>query len=157
TSRREFLRLSAGALIAAGPAPGIARCADNGRGDSGFSFVVVNDAHFFTPQCPEFYQRVREKVLSHQPRPELCLFVGDLSDHGNKEELGAMREILNGFQMPWHAVIGNHDYITDKDRSAWDDVLPGSLNYTFQHRGWQIVALDATQGKKADKTTIQPH
>jgi len=155
-SRRDWMRMSAGTLLALGVAPGCARFHDNGRGDH-FSFVVINDAHFCSPKCQEFYQRVRAKVLAHRPAPELCLFVGDLSDHGNTKELGAMRDILDSFHLPWHAVIGNHDYVTDKDRSAWDDVLPRRLNYHFEHRGWRIIALDTTEGKKADKTHVQPH
>src|SRR3954463_9668068 len=100
TTRREFLRYSAGALLALGIAPGCARFKDAGHGESGFSFVVINDAHFYTPQCAEFYQRVREKVMSHNPKPEFCLFVGDLSDHGVTKELGQMRDILDSFKMP---------------------------------------------------------
>jgi calcineurin-like phosphoesterase family protein len=156
TSRRDFLKLSAGTLLALGLAPGCARFRDGGRGGN-FSFVVINDAHFYTPKCPEFYARVKQSVLALSPRPELCLFVGDLSDNGSTKELGAMKEILDGFHMPWHAVIGNHDYITQTDRSAYEDVLPKSLNYGFEHRGWRVIALDTTEGKKADKTKIQPH
>src|SRR6185369_660517 len=120
TSRRDFLRLSAGALLALGVAPGCARFADGGQGESGFSFVVINDAHFSTPQCPGFYERVRASVLSHAVRPEICLMAGDFSDNGTEKELGAMREIFKSFGMPWHGVIGNHDYAVDGGRSDWD-------------------------------------
>jgi predicted phosphodiesterase len=157
TTRREFLRAGAGALFALGLAPGCARFADSGRGESGFSFVVLNDAHFYTENCPAFYEKVRQNILSHPARPEFCLFAGDLSEHGTQRELGSFRDVLDSFKLPWHAVPGNHDYINDKDRSGWDGVLPHSLNYYFEHRGWNIVALDTTQGTKAEKTTIQPH
>src|SRR5687767_13886029 len=106
-SRREFLRLGAGALIALGIAPGCARFRDAGHGDSGFSFVVINDAHFHTPQCPEFFARVREKLKSHERAPELCLFAGDLSEKGTAKELGAAREMFTSFGMPLHVVPGN--------------------------------------------------
>jgi calcineurin-like phosphoesterase family protein len=144
-------------LLAAGLSPGCARFADGGRGESGFTFVVINDAHFFTPKCPGFYARVKASVLAQSPRPELCLFAGDLSDNGTPKEIGPMKEILSSFGMPWHAVPGNHDYVTQTDRSGYDTLLPGKLNYTFEHRGWRIIALDTTEGKKADKTKIQPH
>jgi calcineurin-like phosphoesterase family protein len=157
TSRREFLRVSAGALLAAGLTPGCARFSDAGKGEGDFTFVVINDAHFYTPKCPEFYGRVRESVMTLKRRPEIVLFAGDLSESGSKRELGSMKEILNSFKTKWHAVPGNHDYITQTDRSAYDEILPRSLNYNFEHRGWQFVALDTTEGKKADKTTIQPH
>ena len=67
-----------------------------------------------------------------------------------------MREVLRGFGMPFHVVIGNHDYLTQTDRSDWDKLLPGTLNYSFEHRDWQFVALDTSEGKKYEKTSIQP-
>jgi len=157
TSRRDFLKLSAGALLAAGVAPGCARFADGGRGESGFSFVVMNDAHFYTPKCPEFFVRVKASVLALPEKPELCLFVGDLSENGSKKEVGGMKEVLDSLRMRWYGVPGNHDYITQTDRSGYDALLPGSLNYSFEHRGWRIIALDTTEGKKATRTIIQPH
>lgn len=157
TSRREFLRLSAGALLAAGIAPGCARFGDAGKGQGDFTFAVINDAHFHTPKCPEFYARVRQSLINLPRRPEHVLFAGDLVEGGSKRELGAMKEMLTSFKAEWHVVPGNHDYITQTDRSSYDDVFPNSLNYSFEHRDWQFVALDSTEGKKADKTKIQPH
>jgi calcineurin-like phosphoesterase family protein len=155
TTRRDFLRLSAGALLALGLAPGCVRWRDGGRGGN-FAFVVINDAHFSSPRCPEFFERVRAKVTSHPSKPEFCLMVGDLAEHGTQKEIGGMREVLNSLKMPWHAVPGNHDYIKDTDRSAYDTLVPKSLNYHFNHRGWQIVALDSTEGTHAKDTKIQP-
>lgn len=157
SSRRDFLKISAGALLAAGLAPGCARFGDAGRGESGFAFVVLNDAHFSTPNCPGFYARVKASVLALNPRPEFCLFAGDLSDAGTEQEIGAMKEILDSWRMPWYPVPGNHDYLSQTDRSGYDRLLAGRSNYSIEHRGWRIVALDTTEGKKADRTRIQPH
>jgi hypothetical protein len=156
-SRRHFLQAGAGAVLALGLAPGCARFADAGGGDGEFRFVVINDAHFSTDRCPEFYARVKTSVLAQTPRPELCLFAGDLTDHGTTKQLGGIKEILDSFGMPWRAVIGNHDYLGQTDRADWDKVLPDSLNYSFEHRGWQFVGLDTTEGLKADKIDIQAH
>ncbi len=154
-SRRAWLRRGAAALLALGAWPGCARWAGNGRG-SGFRFVVINDTHFQSPRCAEWFERVRASIRAQQPRPELCLMVGDLAEHGTPAELGAMREVLGGLDMPWHAVIGNHDYMSDSDRSAWDRVFPNSLNYVFRHRGWQFIGLDSTEGTKWNQTRIPP-
>jgi predicted phosphodiesterase len=153
-ARREWLRQSAAATLALGLWPGCARFAKNGRGQD-FTFVVINDTHFSSPKCPEFFQRVTASVRSHRPKPELCLMVGDLAEHGSQQELGAMRDVLRGFGLPFHAVIGNHDYATQTDRAPWDRLFPGSLNYYLEHRDWQIVALDSSEGLKYEKTSIQ--
>jgi hypothetical protein len=53
-------------------------------------------------------------------------------------------------------VPGNHDYLTNQDRSAYDTLFPNRSNYLFEHRGWQFVGLDTTQGTAWEKTKIQP-
>ena len=151
--RREWLRLSASGLLALGLWPGCARWRDNGRGDS-FSFVVLNDAHFQSAQCGPWFEKVRASLRLQQPQPEFCLMVGDLAEHGTQAELGPMKDILQSFGMEFHAVIGNHDYLSDTDRSAWDALFPGSINYSFRHRGWQFVGLDSTEGTQWEKTRI---
>jgi len=154
-SRREWIRHSAAATLALGLWPGCARFGDHGRGGD-FTFLVINDAHYTSPKCPAWFERVTASVRAHQPRPELCLVVGDLADKGTVAELGAMRDVMGGFGMPCHAVIGNHDYVTQTDRGPWDQLFPGQLNYHFRHRGWQFVALDSSEGLRYEKTSIQP-
>jgi 3',5'-cyclic AMP phosphodiesterase CpdA len=153
-SRRQWLRLSAGALLSCGLWPGRLRAAENGRGDT-FRFVVINDAHFQSPRCPAWFERVSESIRSHAPRPEFCLMVGDLAEHGTRPELGSMRDVLRSLRMPFHAVMGNHDHASDTDRSAWDELMPGSLNFDFEHRGWQFIGLDSTEGTNYERTRVQ--
>jgi len=154
-SRRAWLRLSAGALLSGGMWPGCARFADNGRGGA-FRFLVINDAHFQSARCPEWFERVRASVRSLELRPEFCLMVGDLAEHGTKAELGSMRDVLRSLGMPFHAVIGNHDYVSDTDRSGWDNLFPQRLNYHFDHRGWRFIGLDSSEGTNYERTRVQP-
>jgi hypothetical protein len=154
-SRRDCLRLGAGALLALGAWPGCARW--RGQRESGpFSFVVINDAHFQSPQCPAWFERVSASIRAQASRPEFCLMVGDLTEHGTCSELGAMRDVLRSLNMPAHAVIGNHDYGSNTDRSAWDQLYPGRLNYGFEHRGWQFLGLDSSEGTGFRNTRVQP-
>src|SRR6266516_253554 len=154
-SRRAWLRLSAGALLSVGILPGCTRFADNGRGGE-FRFVVINDAHFQSARCPEWFERVSASVRSHDPKPEFCLMVGDLAEHGTRSELGSMRDVLRSLGIPFQVVIGNHDYVSDTDRSAWDNVFAQRLNYHFEHRGWRFIGLDSSEGTKYERTRIQP-
>lgn len=154
-TRREWLRRSAAATLALGLWPGCARFAGNGHGDD-FSFVQLNDAHYSSPRCPDFFARVTASIRALPARPELCLMVGDLAEKGTPAELGPMRDVLRGLGIPAHAVIGNHDYGPQNDRTTWDNLFPKSLNYRFTHRGWNFLGLDSSEGLKYQGTSIQP-
>jgi hypothetical protein len=53
-------------------------------------------------------------------------------------------------------VPGNHDYTPKNDRSAYEELMPKMINYTFEHKGWQLVALDSTDGTKAKVAVLKP-
>ena len=154
-SRREWLGLGAGALLSLGLWPGCARFADSGRGGN-FTFVVINDAHYQSDKCGAWFERVATSIKSHIPRPELCLMVGDLAEHGTTNELGAMRDALRSFGVPYHAVIGNHDYAHPIDRRPYEELFPRSVNYHFVHRGWRFIGLDSSEDINYRNTRIQP-
>jgi hypothetical protein len=65
-----------------------------------------------------------------------------------------MRHLLSRLEIPVHTVPGNHDYLSDTDRSGYDRVFPEQLNYHFEHQGWQFVGLDSTQGTQWTDTVI---
>jgi hypothetical protein len=155
STRRDWLCRSAGALLSLGLWPGCARFAESGRGGA-FPFVVINDTHFQSPQCGPWFERVAASLKSHQPKPEFCLLVGDLAEHGTAAELGAMREALRSFGLPFHVVIGNHDSVSPTDRRPYEALYPRSLNYHFEHRGWRFIGLDSSEGTKYELTRIQP-
>lgn len=154
-SRRDMLRLSAGALLSLGLWPGALRA--EGTGPSGkFRFVVINDLHNMTEdRCPKWLERVVEKIKAG-PKPELCLLAGDETDHGTMDEFTPVKEAFARLGVPVCPVIGNHDYIKQTDRSDYEKAFPDRLNYRFEHQGWLFVGLDTTDGLKASRTNIQP-
>ncbi len=151
--RREALRLmSASALLTLGTWPGHANdiaCSDR------FRFIVVNDTHYMSEECGAWLERVVAQMRRHR-NIDFCLLVGDLVEKGLRDHLGAVKEIFAGLGKPVHAVPGNHDYLTMTYRTAYDDLFAGQSNYSFEHRGWQFVGLDSTQGSAYEKTKIQP-
>ena len=152
-TRREMLTLSAGTLLTLGLWPGALRA--EGTGNSGnFRFVVVNDIHNMTEdRCGPWLERVLAKIKAG-PQPEFCLLAGDASDHGTVAEFTPVKEAFAQLAVPHYTVIGNHDYLKQTDRSDYEKALPGRLNYQFEHRGWNFVGLNTTEGMKASKTTI---
>lgn len=149
-SRRELLRMSAGALLAAGVWPGRLRAADGGE----FRFVVANDLHYMTLACGKWLER-QVMPLMKADKPDLCLLAGDLGNAGTREELEGVRDVFRTLGVPVHAVIGNHDWTTDFDRKAYEETFPQQINFHFEHQGWQIVGLDTTNGLLWAKIKVQ--
>ncbi len=152
-SRRKALRLGAGTLWSLGLWPGVLRAADAGSGGR-FSFIAVNDLHYVDDQAMPFLTRAGELMKSGDPRPELCLMAGDYSEHGTKEELSATRDFFKGLGIPVYGVVGNHDYATQTDRKAYEEIFPDRINYHIEHRDWQVVGLDTTAGLRASRTNV---
>jgi predicted MPP superfamily phosphohydrolase len=154
-TRRQLLRLSAGSLLAAGLWPGTldAAAADQ-PGD--FYFLVVNDIHYLNQHCGPWLERVVEQMKKRPEKFDFCLLVGDLAEDGKPEQLQPVRDIFKGLGRPVHVVVGNHDYVTKDDRQPYEKVFPKSLNYHFEHRGWQFLGLDSSYGRRS-LVAMQPH
>ena len=156
-TRRTALRhLSAGSLLALGLWPGCAavKPVPIARAEE-FRFLVVNDTHYTAPECGVYLEGVVRQMKTHES-VDFCLIVGDLADSGELKQLAPLRDIFQGLGVPVHVQIGNHDYLKQDDRRAYEKTFPGQINYQFEHRGWQFVGLDSSEGQKYEKTTIQP-
>lgn len=152
TRRQVLQQWSAGALLTLGLWPGCAHL--DGSSAKSFRFLVVNDTHLMSPECEVWLERVIQQMKAHGD-VEFCLLAGDLTEHGKKEDLGAVREIVGGLGRPVYVVIGNHDYESPDSRVSYEQMFPRRLNYVFRHRGWQFVGLDTTEGQKYERTRVQ--
>lgn len=147
--------MSASSLLAAGLWPGRLRADEDGH-TSSFTFVEINDLHYIDNACGDWLKRVLAQIkgAGAADQPEFLLLVGDLTDKGTPEALAAVRDIFTEAKIPYYVQIGNHDYLAQDDRAAYERTFPDRLNYQFEHRGWQWLALDSTEGQLFDKTSI---
>jgi 3',5'-cyclic AMP phosphodiesterase CpdA len=152
-TRRELCHLGATGLLAAGM--GVGRTAEAAAQEE-FHFLVVNDLHLVDHHCAEWLQGVVRQMKAHPEKIELCLVVGDLSDGGSREQLLSARELFRELGIPVYPVPGNHDYLTQEDRTAYEELFPDRINYRFEHRGWQFIGLDTTEGLHFEETHVQP-
>ena len=79
------------------------------------------------------------------PKPDLVVATGDLTDFGRPEEYALLQELLAPLAMPVYLIPGNHDE-REGLRRAWrgDGYLPaqGFLHYTVEDQPLRLVALD---------------
>jgi hypothetical protein len=152
-TRRQWLRLSAGALLSLGVWPGRLRGADAPAHDD-FTFIAVNDLHALEDACRQWFEEVVRQMKASAPTAEFCLLGGDLAENGTPAQLTLIKDVFSALGIPFHSVVGNHDYLSATNRSAYERIFPEQINYSFTHRGWQIIGLDSSEGNKANETRI---
>lgn len=151
-TRRRLLQSSTASLLAAGLWPGRVLAAESATED--FTFIVINDLHYVDADCGHFFEKVVDQMKKTNGGFDLALLVGDITDKGHPDANANQRDIFKTLGKPYHVVPGNHDWMTDEDRTGYDTAFPNQTNYTFDHNGWQFVALDTTDGTKYQHTTI---
>lgn len=152
TRRAALEKLSAGALLTLGLWPGALRAATAVPPAGEFTFVAINDTHYMSPECAGWLERVVAQIKAE--RPEFVLHAGDLVDDGKRAHLAAVRGIFGKIGVPVYVQIGNHDWLTQTDRTAYEEIFPNRVNYAFEHRGWQFLGLDSSDGVRYEKTSV---
>jgi predicted MPP superfamily phosphohydrolase len=144
-TRRSMMQASLSSLLAAGYWPGALAAGD--VASQNFRFVVCNDLHYLDRNCTPWFAKMIDKIKSLEP--SLVLILGDLVEHGTNSQHGEIADILKTLPIPYHIVVGNHDYASDTDRRSFEQLHPKTINYTFDHAGWQFIGLDTTEGPKS--------
>jgi predicted MPP superfamily phosphohydrolase len=153
-TRRQLLRCSPGALLAANVWPGVLAARD--RHSASFQFAVVNDLHYYDKNCEPWFTKLIASLHATPGGIDFLLIAGDLVEKGNRTAHAAIAEILKTLKAPWYTVVGNHDYETQTDRKAYEAQHPGRFNYHFTHNDWQFVCLDTSEGLKGQGVTAPP-
>ena len=181
-TRRSFCKYAAMGLagLAAGTAPAVKLLASEQQSRF-FRFAFISDTHIID----EFYDgvegnnldsesifytynrlaAVRDTLNAVTPSIDLVLNAGDLvhnypSDQynfffENVTRWDRYKELIDGFNMPVHSCLGNHDYdIGDISRQFTHDLAKAKLAidpyYSVDHRGWKFIAANNFLGDSMD-------
>jgi 3',5'-cyclic AMP phosphodiesterase CpdA len=150
-TRRKMIQVAGFGLIAAGA--GSPSLFGAGTEPRAFRFIVINDLHCRDERCITWFQKFVENMRPHNA--DFCLINGDVSDDGSAAQLNGIKHLFSGLGIPLYATLGNHDYAIGNDHTPFNQVFPNSLNYHFDHGGWQFVGLDTTDGRKVIFTEVQ--
>lgn len=93
----------------------------------------------------ERLKSVVDALNNLSPKPDLVLLTGDAIDNGGKEGYEHLKEILEGFSVPFYIIPGNHD---DRElmRAAFqeEEYMPshGYIQYVLDNYDVRLIALD---------------
>ncbi|MBV8274832.1 MAG: metallophosphoesterase [Verrucomicrobia bacterium] len=165
-TRREFLRRSL--ITAAGLATGVSATtvsSEQTSSSESLRLVFATDAHLMLNDALRSEEGLAAAVAAIkglQPRPDLIVCGGDLTDTSPDLDYPTADKLLNRFLGIWkrgqsietHYVFGNHDLVGIKNPlvSRHDSRfgkglfekrlgLP-KLYYSFEKRGWRFIILD---------------
>lgn len=154
--RRDFLKVSAGALA------GLATAPVRLGAQAGVRFGLVTDSHYADADAvgTRFYReslaKMREAVTRiRAERASFLGILGDIKDMAPKEpearslsHLAAIEAEIQRFGGPTYHVLGNHDM----DNNSKPQMLAGITNtgiarersyYAVSHQGLRVIVLDA--------------
>lgn len=117
-------------------------------------FVVLTDLHLVAPGRRLYGLDPRERleaaltdIAAHHADADFLVITGDLAHGGDRAAYEMLRSALNGFPLPAHLLIGNHD-----DRATFRQVFPsaptdenGFVQQVIKTAEGTIILLDTNQ------------
>ncbi|HPQ71130.1 MAG TPA: metallophosphoesterase [bacterium] len=180
-SRRDFLKMSAAGFagLSVGGASLLTSSAAQARADEDtFRFAIIADTHiideFYTGDEWQIYHSanrlaaVRDVFNAMNPAIELAINVGDVihnypsTDYDfyfeNYTRFDRYKELADGFNMPIHPCLGNHDYdIGTIDRGFTHDLVKAKWGldpyYSTDYKGWKFIAANNFLGDTQDPSS----
>ncbi len=88
-----------------------------------------------------------DRLNALDPRPDLVVVTGDLTDHGTAAEYAELKAQLARLELPFYLVIGNHDdrqtLLAELDYAHLASARP-FVQYTVDHLPVRLIVLDST-------------
>jgi 3',5'-cyclic-AMP phosphodiesterase len=109
------------------------------------SWVHFGDLHMTTRQeqnYRDFLSLVEEVNRVMADSLNFAYLPGDNADHGKAEEYALVREGLNRLQLPWFAIVGDHDVHSKRHYNFLHSMMPEPF-YRFEVGSYRFIALDA--------------
>ncbi len=114
-----------------------------------FTFGILSDMHIGSPKATE---RVKAAITElNASGAELVIQLGDITDHGNKDEFTKATEVLAGFDMPFATMMGNHDvYSIHEQRLSGREYYGNAFGrepdgVVLEHKGFKFAVLDSIE------------
>ena len=118
-------------------------------GDVIFRFAILGDIHVGSPAGEVMARAAIEDI--NKSGADLTIQLGDLADHGTRDEFALAAKVMSGLAMPWEVVTGNHDmYSTEEERLSGREYFSEHFGrepdgHMIEHKGHRFVLLDSAE------------
>ncbi|MEA2499076.1 MAG: 3,5-cyclic-AMP phosphodiesterase [Actinomycetota bacterium] len=118
-------------------------------GDVKFRFGILSDMHIGSPNGERMVRAAIEDL--NRSGAELVIQLGDITDHGAKEEFATAVDVLSKLEMPFATMMGNHDvYSIPEQRLSGREYFQESFGrppdgVMVEHGGIKFAVLDSVE------------
>jgi len=152
-SRRDFLGITgkAGLSTFAASAVGLNLAvvdtvvAQTGkRAVTPFRFAMISDPHLYSPEGHVFDKNLEDAVAqvnAMDVQPDFVLITGDVSHHGEADQLAKGKRILSKLKAPIKVIPGEHDWYLDMGASYRGNF--GEETWSFNQKGVHFIGLNS--------------
>jgi 3',5'-cyclic AMP phosphodiesterase CpdA len=151
TGRRRFLGLTGKAGLstvvaqAIGMNLGLVQVASaQGSKRAPFKFAVIADPHLYSDKDHVFDKNLEDavsQVNALSAQPDFVVVMGDVSHHGEVDQLEKGKRILSKLKAPIKSIPGEHDWYLDMGAS-WKSNF-GAENWSVNHKGVQLIGMNS--------------
>ncbi len=153
TSRRRFMGLAGKAGLSTMMAQAIGAnlglvdivSAQGGkRAVTPFRFAIISDPHLYSDKDHVFDKQLEDAVAqvnALKTQPDFVLITGDVSHHGEVDQIAKGKRILSKLKAPIRSIPGEHDWYLDMG-TAWRGAF-GNETWSFDHKGVHFIGMNS--------------
>lgn len=109
------------------------------------TFVWPGDLHLESEDRPNYKTALwMADDVNELIRPDFVQFAGDNVQHAKPNEWALLKNVTSKLQMPFHALVGDHDAHHDPGCRAYQAKL-GPTYHAFTVRGYRFICLNTMQ------------
>ncbi len=114
------------------------------RGVTPFRFAIISDPHLYSAKDHVFDGHLEDAVAqvnAMKTQPDFVLVTGDVSHHGELDQLAKGKRILSKLKAPLRVIPGEHDWYLDMGAGYRANF--GSETWSFNQKGVHFIGLNS--------------
>ncbi|MCU0968107.1 MAG: metallophosphoesterase [Rubrivivax sp.] len=109
-----------------------------------FRFAIISDPHLYSAKDHVFDRHLEDAVAQVNglaSQPDMVFVLGDVSHHGEADQIAKGKQILSKLKAPIRSIPGEHDWYLDMG-AAWKAAF-GAENWSFDHKGVRFIGMNS--------------